>query len=104
MAITEGKTLEIERTDYMGILHHKDPILCPITSLAMYFFWHFEMTNELPLNFNSKQSWYNTKLILGQHQTTSITYPTQAQWVQRAFCDAGIHSSKVTHTMHGASA
>ena len=103
MAITESKTLEIRHTDYTGILYHKDPIFCPVASLAMYFFWRFEMTNELSPNFNSRQSWYNTKLILGQRQTTSIAYPTQAQWVQRAFCDAGIYSSKVTHMMRGAS-
>ena len=103
-AITEGKTLEIGHTDYTGILCHKDPILCPIASLAMYFFWHFEMMPEQPPDFNSQQFWYHTKLIHGKHRVIPIAYLTQAQWISQAFCDAGIHTSKVTHTMRGASA
>jgi centromere DNA-binding complex CBF3 subunit-like protein len=100
----DGKTLDVGRTDYTGLLRHKDPVLCPLASLALYLFWRFEVAREQPPNFNSRESWYNTKLIPGKQEQGSLSYETQALWTARAFADAGIHSSKITHTMRGASA
>ncbi|KAJ5904866.1 short-chain dehydrogenase [Penicillium subrubescens] len=105
LMITDGKTLEAGRTDYTGILRHRDPVLCPLASLALYLFWRFDMAGEPPPDFNSRRSWYRRRLIPGkQQEQNSLSYETQALWIRRAFAEAGIHSSKVTHTMRGASA
>jgi hypothetical protein len=104
LMITDGKTLDIGRTDYTGILRHKDPVLCPLASLALYLFWRFDIAHEPPPNFSSRKSWYHTRLIPGKQEENSLSYETQALWTRRAFAEASIHSSKVTHTMRGASA
>jgi hypothetical protein len=104
MMITEGKTLKIGHTDYTGLLRHKDPVLCPIASLALYLFWRFHIGGEQPPNFNNRESWYHSKLFPGKQEGGSLSYETQAKWISQAFADAGIHSSKVSHTMRGASA
>jgi hypothetical protein len=105
LMITDGKTLEAGRTDYTGILRHRDPVLCPLASLALYLFWRFDVAGEEPPDFNCRRSWYRRRLIPGkQQEQNSLSYETQALWIRRAFAEAGIHSSKVTHTMRGASA
>ena len=102
LTITDGKTLEAGETDYTGILRHKDPVLCPIASLAFYLLWRFDIEHEAIPDFNDKSTWYRTRLILGkQEEHGSLSYETQALWIQRAFAEANIQSSKVTHTMRG---
>jgi hypothetical protein len=39
ITITDGKTLETGNTDHTGILRHKDPVVCPLASLAFYLLW-----------------------------------------------------------------
>lgn len=105
LMITDGKPLEAGRTDYTGVLRHRDPVLCPLASLALYLLWRFDVAGEPPPDFHSRKSWYHRRLIPGkQQEQNSLSYETQALWVRRAFAEAGIHSSKVTHTMRGASA
>ena len=104
LMITDGKMLEAGRIDYISILHHKDPVLCPIASLALYLFWHFDIVHELLLDFISWKSWYRTRLIPREQEQNALSYETQALWTQRAFAKAGIHLSKVIHTTRGASA
>jgi Centromere DNA-binding protein complex CBF3 subunit, domain 2/Transcriptional activator of glycolytic enzymes len=105
LKITDGKTLESGHKDYTGILRHKDPVACPLTSLAFYLFWRFDIDGESLPDFNSRQSWYRRRLIAGKQEGwNSLSYETQALWIRRAFAEAGIHSSKVTHTMRGSSA
>ena len=53
--ITDGKTLEAGDTDYTGILRHKDPVLCPIASLAFYLSWKFDIEHEPIPDFNDKK-------------------------------------------------
>ena len=104
VGFTEGKTVAVGAIDYAGVLRHKDPLLCPIMSLAMYLFVRYELNHEAPPDFNNRQSWYQTKLLLGKQSMMPLTYATQAGWVRRVFNEAGISSRKVTHTMRGASA
>jgi hypothetical protein len=108
LTITDGKTVDAghtDYTDYTGILRHKDPVLCPLASLALYLFWRFDIDNEAIPDFRHRSTWYRTRLIPGkQEEDNSLSYETQAVWVRRAFALANIHSSKVTHTMRGAAA
>jgi hypothetical protein len=105
LTITDGKTIEAGKADYTGILRHKDPILCPLASLALYLLWRFDIDHEPIPDFRHRSTWYRTRLIPGmQEETNSLSYETQALWVRHAFAMANIHSSKVTHTMRGAAA
>jgi hypothetical protein len=105
LTITDGKTIEAGKADYTGILRHKDPILCPLASLALYLLWRFDIDHEPIPDFSHRSTWYRSRLIPGmQEETNSLSYETQALWVRHAFAMANIHSSKVTHTMRGAAA
>ncbi|KAN0084761.1 hypothetical protein V8E54_001228 [Elaphomyces granulatus] len=43
----ERRTLETGNTDYTGILRHKDPVVCPLASLAFYLLWRFDIDNVM---------------------------------------------------------
>lgn len=104
VGLVEGKTLPVGAVDYTAILRHKDPLLCPVSSLAKYLFVRYELNHEKPPDLTDRKSWYTTKLLLGKDPTAPLSYETQAQWIRKAFNEAGISSKKVTHTMRGASA
>ena len=71
--------------------------------LAFYLLWRFHIAHEPLPDFNSRKTWYRTRLIPGrQEEHNSLSYETQAMWIQCALAEARIHSSKATHTMHGA--
>jgi hypothetical protein len=70
LTITDGKTLETGNTDYTGILRHKDPVVCPLASLAFYLLWRFDIDNEATPDFNHRSSWYRTRLIPGRKKIT----------------------------------
>jgi centromere DNA-binding complex CBF3 subunit-like protein len=46
LTITNGKILEAGNTDYTGILPHKDPVLCPLASLAFCLLQQFGIDHE----------------------------------------------------------
>ena len=64
----------------------------------------FEISQERLPELRNWASWYTNKLLRGKDFAKELTYLTQVEWVRRAFGEAGINSSKVTHTMRGASA
>ena len=57
-----------------GILRHKDPVLCPLASLAFYLRWRFDIDHEPTPDFHLKSSWHRSRLIPGrsEHEWTFL--------------------------------
>ena len=43
-------------------------------ALAQYLFWRFELAGEPPLDFQTRKSWYKTKLLLGKVAGEELLY------------------------------
>ena len=74
LQITSGKTNNSGRAEYMGAMRHKDPRLCTMGALAQYFFWRWELSGEEPPDFQSRQSWYGNKVLVGEDKWKGISY------------------------------
>jgi hypothetical protein len=88
----------------MGAMRHRDSLLCPQGELAQYLFWRWHISGEQPPSFQSRQDWYQIKMLVGRDRNQEISYPTQLDDVFRAFIAAGITSMKKTHAMRGCGA
>ena len=40
MMMHQGKMNQFGKVEYMGCLRNIDPVLCPLSALAFYFFFH----------------------------------------------------------------
>ena len=47
-------------------------------------------------DFSTRESWYDTKVILGKDP-----YDTQYEWIKQLFARQSIASRRVTHAMRG---
>ena len=48
--------------EYAGALRNKDPVICPLGTLAFYLFWRWEFSREPFPNFSHRTAWYDRKL------------------------------------------
>lgn len=101
LQLTAGKMNKTGRAQYMGAMRHKDPLLCTMRALAQYLFWRWHISGEQPPVFKSRQSWYSTKLLVGDDKQQQISYTAQYSSIVDAFAMANITSIAKTHVMRG---
>ena len=101
--MSKGKTNKSGKKQFMGALRHKNPLLCSHSALAQYFFARWSLGGEQPPNFQTRRSWYRTKLLIARpgREQEQLSYPAQYEAVWRAFAAAGICSIQKTHAMQG---
>lgn len=69
--MNNGKTNQIGRIEYAGLLTNKDVSVCGMNALAFYFtyfFWGWEHSGEYFPCFKSNKDWYDTKLLIGKSE------------------------------------
>jgi hypothetical protein len=94
---SKGKMIKLGKPKYMGVMRHRDPLLCTTGALALLFFWRWHCSNEEPPTFRSRQDWYTIKVLVGTDKRTEISFDTQLIDCLRAFQTVGITSWKKTH-------
>jgi hypothetical protein len=104
LQITAGKTNKSGSAEYIGAMRHKNPLLCSIGALAQYFYWRWHISSEEPPIFKNRQSWYGTKLLVGNNKRARLSYAAQYSSTVDAFAQAGITSIAKTHVMHSCGA
>ena len=104
IARRKGKTISDGQVHYSGTFRNKNVALCAISSIALYLFYRWDLDYEIVPDFNTRDSWYNTKLFMGNRAQSEANRSTQNYWVKKLFEEAGVVSTKVTHTFRGSSA
>lgn len=68
-------------------------------SLAVYFFWRWQVSGEPFPSFRTTEDWYKIKVLKPDnlHLMESLSSQTLSTWTARLHKASGIHSSKITH-------
>lgn len=96
-----GKATQSDRIRYMGVMRHKDPLLCTMGQVGFYLFYRWQILKEPPPGFRNRQCWYNCHLLKGREATRPLTYETQLQWVNEVFDSIGLESGNKTQLWRG---
>jgi len=85
------------RKEFMGSLHHKNPLLCSQGALAQLFFWRWYIAGELYPSFCRRQDWYRIKVLTSKNRKEELSYSTQLQDTWRVFGAVGLSTAKKIH-------
>jgi len=88
------------KIEYMGCIRNSDPLLCPLSALAFYFFnrWGKAGAQLFP-SFRQPEDYYNQYVFPGSVRVPErpLSYATQFQWNRKMFRGVGIYSKEITH-------
>ncbi|MGH7974681.1 MAG: hypothetical protein ACREBR_04085, partial [bacterium] len=95
----QGKTNQLFKQQYGACLRNKDVQICPVGSIAMYFFWRFEVDREGYPDFAESRNWHNCKVIRGcpTDAMQEFSYKSHYDAIADAFKKAGIVGKAKTH-------
>ena len=74
MKCHQGKTNAFARREYMGVMRHKDPMLCTMSQAAFYLFDRREIMNEPVPRFYQRQMWYDMHFFRGKDILEELSY------------------------------
>jgi len=101
MTMRQGKTNQHGKVEYMGCMRNIDPILCPLSAMAFYFFyrWGRDGAEKFP-SFRQPEDYYNLHALPGSVKVPGrpLSYHTQADWERRMFEAVGIHKKEKTYS------
>jgi hypothetical protein len=101
MTMRQGKQNQHGKIEYMGCMRNVDPILCPLSALAFYFFsrWGKQGAQPFP-SFRQPEDYYGHYVFPGsvREPERALSYPTQFGWNRKMFQGVGIHSKEKTHS------
>lgn len=97
MIMNNGKTNPFGRLEYMGVMRHRDPLLCTMGQTAFYLFYRWNIVREPLPQFRQRQQWYGLHLLRGNCGDRPISYPIQLDWINRVFTAVNLNTLKKTH-------
>lgn len=78
-------------------MRNKNVHLCPVGSVAFYFFERFHVDLEPLPSFQQSRDWYDIKFLCGKTRTRSISYETHKKSYEAVFKHLGLTFNKKTH-------
>jgi hypothetical protein len=97
MIMNNGKSNPFGRLEYMGVMRHRDPLLCTMGQTAFYLFYRWNIAGEPPPQFKQRQQWYGLHLLRGGRGDKPISYEIQLEWINRVFMAVNLTTLKKTH-------
>jgi hypothetical protein len=101
MSMRQGKQNQHGKVEYMGCMRNADPVLCPLSAVAFYFFnrWGKDGAERFP-SFRQPEDYYNLYVFPGSVKVPQrpLNYSTQLEWNRRMFREVGISSKEKTHS------
>ena len=101
MTMRQGKQNQHGKIEYMGCIRNIDPLVCPLSALAFYFFhrWGRQHAQRFP-SFRQPEDYYGHYTFPGSIRVPerSLSYHTQYDWNKRMFQGVEIHSKETTHS------
>jgi len=61
MIMYQGKTNQFGRIEYSGTLRHRNPKICAVGAIALYFFDRFHVHQEKLPDIESAANWFDVK-------------------------------------------
>ena len=96
----QGKQNQHGKIEYMGCMRNVDPVLCPLSALAFYFFnrWGRKGAPSFP-SFRQPEDYYGQYVFPGSVRVPErpLSYATQLDWSRKMFQGVGIHAKEKTH-------
>ena len=100
MTMRQGRQNQHGKIEYMGCIRNVDPLICPLSALAFYFFhrWGRQYAQPFP-SFRQPEDYYGHYAFPGSIRVPErpLSYHTQYDWNRRMFQGVGIHSKEITH-------
>jgi hypothetical protein len=84
----QGKQNQHGKVEYMGYIRNADPILCPLSALAFYFFYRWGRNGALEFpSFRQPEDYYDLFVFPGSIKvpTRPLSYHTQFEWNRKIF-------------------
>jgi centromere DNA-binding complex CBF3 subunit-like protein len=78
LILDNGKTNQLGNLEDIGVMRHRDPLLCTMGQVAFYLFHCWE--GELPPQIWTRQQWYGTHF-----RTLGLSYEGQLRWFNNVF-------------------
>lgn len=97
MIMNNGKMNQFGRLEYGIVVRNRNLLVCPLSQVAFYLFYRWNIVREPPPQFQQRQQWYDSHLIKGETVTRELSYETHVNWVNRIFRSANLSSLKKTH-------
>jgi hypothetical protein len=88
------------RLETIGALRHKEPLVCLLSALAFYLLYRWDLTEELFPDFSIRKAWYRIRLLKRggtANREEQLSYSTQREWAAKAFKQADVFTSMITH-------
>lgn len=108
MTMRQGKQNQHGKTEYMGCIRNADPVLCPLSALAFYFFnrWGKDGAQAQFPSFRQPEDYYDLFVFPGSVKVPKrpLSYPTQFEWNKKMFQGVGINAKEKTHSARKQSA
>ena len=96
----QGKQNQHGKIEYMGCMRNVDPVLCPLSALAFYFFnrWGRDGATPFP-SFRQPEDYYGHYVFPGSVRVPErpLSYATQLDWSRKMFQAVGIHMKEKSH-------
>ena len=70
--MSNGKNNQYGRTEYAGLLHHRDVDICTMSAMANYLVWRWHQSGEEFPSFETNSKWYGTKLLVGKSSLFNV--------------------------------
>jgi Centromere DNA-binding protein complex CBF3 subunit, domain 2 len=97
LTISNGKNNKRGKKQYGAAMRNRDPLLCTMGALGLYFYYRWHCSGENPPSFRKRQDWYRIKLLVAGQTTEQISWQQQYDDINRVFNELGIASDSVTH-------
>lgn len=78
-------------------MRNKNPEVCPLGTLAAYFFWRWHCSGEKFPDFSARKNWYDLCVFRGKDPKKPMSYNTQLRYVTAAYKALNISIRKKTH-------
>lgn len=92
--LRNGKTNQCGRLEYGVAVRHKNLFSCPLSQLAFYLFFRWNIVREPPPHFQRRQNWYDLHLFRANVQHDQISYKCQLDWTNKIFDYINLSSLK----------
>lgn len=97
LLIRTGKTMKYGRARSVMCLEDLDVTMCPLFSLALHFFWRYDVLKETVPDFSDRNKWYRARVFTsgdGEEYNADMQYGA----VKKLHKEHGVGG----HVVHGA--
>ncbi|KAI3630051.1 hypothetical protein MIR68_011486 [Amoeboaphelidium protococcarum] len=99
LLISNGKTNYVNRQEYAQMTRASNVNICPVSSLAVYLFYRFNVSQCLFPDLSIPEEWFQHKLFPSSFRQpdSELSYNAHRDTMKKVISLSGISASKVTH-------